>query len=366
MYFQEQVQDVPADTVVVDPQVADTLTQVVDSTSADSANAIVKLNQGLEEAGQLLYEGEVDLFFRKLYEGLGSLVVEMIPRLFSAFFVLLLFYVLYRALGSVLRRVMRSSTRVEKSLEALVLKTYRIAALSFIAVMVLAQLGVNVAALLAGLGIAGIAVGFAAKDTLENFISGITILLDKPFRVGDNVQIEDVFGTIVEITLRSTRLRTLDHQMMVMPNIHMINQKLINHTMLPTLRVAIPFGIAYKEFPQQARDVVLQLVEGDPRVHPRFAPEVVVTGLNDSSVDMALWIYLKDPKLEVPIRLEYIEKIREALRKADIEIPFPHLQLFLDEAKGLEGTALLPEPTPPDKDTTTDWKESDTGHQKPD
>src|SRR5690606_28793812 len=99
---------------------------------------------------------------------------------------------------------------------------YRIFAGVFIGVMVLDQFAVNVTALLAGLSIAGIAVGFAARDTLENFISGITILLDRPFRIGDNIEISEVYGSVEEITLRSTRLRTLNNEVMVMPNIQMI------------------------------------------------------------------------------------------------------------------------------------------------
>jgi len=200
---------------------------------------------------------------------------------------------------------------------------------------------VNVTALLAGLSIAGIAVGFAARDTLENFISGVTILLDRPFSIGDTIQIEGVYGTVEEITLRSTRLRTLNNEVMVMPNLHMINQKLINHAMLGVVRVEVPFGIAYKEYPQAARAVVLELTEGDDRLHPDLPPSVVVTGLNNSSVDMVLRVYVKNPRDEVSVRHGYIEKVREALREADIEIPFPHLQLFIDEAKAFEGTALL-------------------------
>ncbi|MDX1532126.1 MAG: mechanosensitive ion channel, partial [Rhodothermales bacterium] len=184
------------------------------------------------------------------------------------------------------------------------------------------------------------------RDTLENFISGITILLDQPFRVGDNLVVEDTFGTVEEITLRSTRIRTLNNEVAVLPNSQMIQQKVVNHSLLGVLRVVVPFGIAYKEYPQQAREVALKTTEGDRRLHPDYPPSVVVTQLNDSSVDMELRLFLKDPKLEIPVRFEYIEKVREALRAADIEIPFPHLQLFVDEAKAFEGTRLLEPPGP--------------------
>jgi len=96
------------------------------------------------------------------------------------------------------------------------------------------------------------------------------------------------------------------------------------------LRVEIPFGIAYKEFPEEARRIVLSLTENDERLRPSPPSSVVVTKLNDSSVDMVLFLHPVDPTIEVPLRFEYTERIREALREADIEIPFPHLQLFVE------------------------------------
>ncbi len=329
------------------PQVADTV--AADTAAADTASALAELNREIAEAGRLIASGEWQLFWDRLYQGLADLLVGLVPKVLTALLVFSLFYVAYRVLKRLLDRLLDRSKRVDTGLQALLSKTYRFVGLSFIAVMVLDQLGVNVAALLAGLSIAGIAVGFAARDTLENFISGITIMIDKPFRIGDNVEVEGVFGTVEEITLRSTRLRTLNHQILVMPNIHMINQKLINHTMLSTLRVEIPFGIAYKEYPQQAREVVLRLTEGDERLNFDYPPQVVVTGLNDSSVDLSLRLYLKNPKLEIAVRYDYIEKVREALREAGIEIPFPHLQLFVDEARAFEDSFLM-QPQWPNRD----------------
>jgi small conductance mechanosensitive channel len=83
--------------------------------------------------------------------------------------------------------------------------------------------------------------------------------------------------------------------------------------------------------------VVLPLVQDDDRVLSTPSPTAVVTSMGDSSVNMALRFYINDPSQELPVRWEYTEKVREALRTADIEIPFPHRQLFLDEAKGLDG-----------------------------
>jgi small conductance mechanosensitive channel len=337
------LQEAPADSAAADtttPLVAGEIEEAVVAIQ-DSLSTLDEISQGAGEAGRLLAQGEWSLFWVRLYEGLAGLLLEFIPNLLTALFVFVLFYVAYRVIGTILERILTRSKRVEPVVRKLFTKTYRGVGLTFVALMVLAQFGINVTALLAGLSIIGIAVGFAARDTLENFISGITIFLDRPFRVSDNVEVDGVFGTVEEITLRSTRLRTLNSEIMVMPNVQMINQKLINHTMLGVLRVEISFGIAYKESPEHARTVLLELTKGDERLHPDFKPKVVVTEMGASSVDMKLYIFLKNPKLEVPVRFEYTEKIFEALRAAGIEIPFPHLPLFIDEAKGLECFPLL-------------------------
>lgn len=268
---------------------------------------------------------------------------NLLPAVLTA----LAFWVVLRVVQGLLGRALSRARRIDAGVQQLILRAARLAVLSFAAITVFAQLGINVTALVAGLGIAGIALGFAARDTLENFISGITILLDQPFRIGDNVEVQDTFGTVQEITLRSTRIRTLNNEVAVLPNAQMIQQKLINHSLLGVLRVVVPFGIAYKEYPQEARQIVLQTTEDDARLHPDFPPSVVVTAMNESSVDMELRLFLKDPKLAVPVRFEYLERVREALRGADIEIPFPHLQLFVDEAKAFADAPFMrPEPPP--------------------
>ena len=338
-----------AQQVLPDSVAADTLAQpqAVDSVAADTLGAFTQLNRDLGEAGDLLLMGEWELFLTRLYDGLAGLVVGLVPRLFGALLVFVLFYLGYRVLRTLLQRLLKRSKHVDAGLEGLLLQTFRLVGLSFIAIMVLAQLGFNITALVAGLGVAGIAVGFAARDTLENFISGVMILLDRPFNIGDNIVIAGIFGTVEEITLRSTRVRTLNNKMMVMPNTQMMNQPLLNHTMVGPLRIEVPFSIAYKEYPQQARQIVLELAESDERLHPGYPPNVAVTALNDSSVDMVLRLFLKDPRLEVPLRFEYIEKVREALRQADIEIPFPHMQLFVDEVKAFDNTFLKQPLLPP-------------------
>lgn len=317
-----------------------------DSVLGDSVGqSLTQLGESVTQTGRLILRGEWSAAFVGMWDGAVDWILGGIPNLLSAIFVGVVFFALYRFLYRLTKQVLHRSTHVEAGLANLLMKMLSVAGIGFILIMILSQLGFNVTALIATLGIAGLALGFAAQDTLANFIAGVTILLDRPFKVGDWVEIDGTYGQVDELTLRSTRVRTLGNRMLVIPNTTMINHSLTNYSIdgrKSGIRVDINFSIAYKERPAEARDVVLPLAEGDARIMTSPAAEVVVTELSDSSVNMALRLWVYDPGNEYAVRFHYIERVREALREADIEIPFPHLQLFIDEAKGLTGEHAPP------------------------
>ena len=318
-----------------------------DTTATDTTavnQAVDQFSNAFSEAFRLLLAGNWEGLYDHLTEGALYLSGLFTERGLQALAALLLLYAIYRMLYLTLERALDRSDSIEPGLQSLLLKTFRVVTFFFIGTVVLDQLGVNVAVLVGGIGIAGIVVGFAARDSLENFIAGVTVLVDKPFRVGDYITIDDQYGQVEEITLRSTRIRTVRNEIMVLPNTEMITEKVLNHTKRNVLRLDIPFGIAYKERPEEARQALLPIVEDDDRILSEPSPTVAVTDMSDSSVDMTFRFYIRNPDQEVPIRWEYTEKVRETLRDADIEIPFPHRQLFLDEAEALQGSKLL-EPT---------------------
>ena len=324
-------------------RVADSLQAARDTAVVDTSEGVGALAAQAERAADALVQGEFEQAGGILVDAVGAFVLG---NLLPALLVALAFWVVLRLSQRALRGALGRSRRIDAGVQQLMLRAARVVVLSLAVVTVLDQVGVNVTAFVAGLGIVGIAIGFAAQDTVQNLIAGVTILLDRPFVVGDNIELHDTFGRVEEITLRTTRVRTLDNQMAILPNANVISDKVINHSMLRALRVLVPFGIAYKESPEAARRAVLALAEGDGRLHPDYPPAAVVTGLGDSSVDMELRLHLKDAQMEVPLRLEYQEKVFEALRAAGIEIPFPHLQLFIDEAKAFQDGRLLgPAPT---------------------
>lgn len=311
-------------------QVADTTLSASDSVQVVSAPDTTNFTQNLVDAGLLIADGQYSEAWSKMTLDLAIAFGNLWPKIVAAFVVLAILYAGYRGLYSLLRRLLRKSNVVQPGLQSLILQGFRLLSLILIGITFLQTLGINLAALIAGIGVAGIAFGFAARDTVENILSGVNILTDKAFRIGDTLIVNDIYCVVERITLRTTRLRTPKNEVLVVPNQQMANERILNHTIAGALRIEIPFSIAYKEHPQQARKVVLALTEDDPRIMEDPTPSVVVTAMNDSSVDLALWVYVANPKEERQIIYYYTEAIREGLRQANIEIPFPHLQIIQD------------------------------------
>ncbi len=258
-----------------------------------------------------------------------------LPSLLAALVVLLAFFVLHRVAAGILRRVM-GRTRSDPAAQAIALRLSKFVILGLGLVMAASQVGINVASLLAGVGILGLAVGLAAQDSLANLVAGLTILWDRPFRIGDNVTVSGTFGEVKEIGLRTTRIRTVDQLDAILPNREIIDQKIVNHTLNPMMRLGIPVGIAYAEDTRRAREVLLAAVSGHELLLETPEPQVVVTELADSAVNLELRVWLRDPYAERQAICAILELAKISLDEAGIEIPFPQRTLHLPEALRLE------------------------------
>ena len=262
-----------------------------------------------------------------------AFVIGFIPDAVVAIAVLVGFWMFYRVSSIALRGLLTRSGIHATLVNMLIDNVYRYAVLGFGVIMAADQLGINVGAALAGIGVVGIAVGFAAQDTLSNFIAGFLIFLDKPFMVGDWLHVADQVGEVSEITMRTTRIRTKNNTWVVIPNKKIIDEVLVNHSKHGETRIDVPVGIAYKENIPEARRVLLQAVKGIAAVADHPAPEVAVVGLGASSVDLEVRVWISTASDEPPVYAKVMEASKLALDDAGIEIPFPHLQLFFDDVR---------------------------------
>jgi small conductance mechanosensitive channel len=273
------------------------------------------------------FEGYVDV------QGLTTTFVQWLPQFLLGLLIIAAFVLGSFLIRKPLTAALKRSGVAEALIHLLINKLFHYTILVFGLVMALDQMGVNVTAALAGVGVAGIAVGFAAQDTLTNIIAGITIFVDQPFKVGDWIKTGDMYGKVSEITLRTTRIRTNRNTWVVIPNHALIDSTLENHSKKGGMRVDVPVGIAYKEDIDRARKVLVEAVRGLPDQWRDMAPEVAVVGLGNSSVDLQVRVWIENPGRLRPTEASIVERSKKALDAAGIEIPFPHLQLFLDDVK---------------------------------
>lgn len=197
---------------------------------------------------------------------------------------------------------------------------------------VVSMVGVQTTSFLALLGSAGLAVGLALQGSLSNLAGGVLILLIKPFKVGDFIESGSFVGTVDKILLFTTELTTTGNQKVVMPNGSLANSNLINYSAHDTRRMDIDVGIAYSDDIKKAKEVIMKLVQDDGRFLKEPAPQVFVSALADSSVNirMRAW-YTTD--IYWTVYWEMLENIKIALDENGLSIPFPQRDVHLYQAK---------------------------------
>lgn len=193
----------------------------------------------------------------------------------------------------------------------------------FIALIIaLGHLGVDTSALIAGLGVSGLVLGFALKDTLSNFASGMLILLYRPFDVGHLVEIGGMQGTVRDLTLVSTILRTSDNKQVLIPNSKVWGNPLTNFSATGQRRIQLKVGISYEADIDEATELLLKILRQNIGILADPAPQILVDDLGDSSVDLVVrgWVKTKDYSRT---RSQLLRGIKYGLDEAGVEIPYP-------------------------------------------
>jgi potassium efflux system protein len=184
---------------------------------------------------------------------------------------------------------------------------------------------------LAGLGaVLAVGIGFGLQNIAQNFVSGLILLLERPVKKGDFVEVGDVRGTVRDIRARATVVTTLDNVDIIVPNGRFITEPVTNETYDDRrVRVRIPVGVAYGTDPQRVRTTLLGVAAGNPAVLAAPEPQVQFTDFGESSLDFVLLVWIPDPRQEQQTASDLRFAIERALGEAGIEIPFPQRDLHL-------------------------------------
>jgi len=203
--------------------------------------------------------------------------------------------------------------------------------LGLVVVSVLRQLGFQLGVLLGAAGVLTVAVGFASQTSASNLISGLFLIAEHPFVVGDIVRIDDVTGEVLSVDLLSVKIRTFDNLYVRVPNETIIKTRITNLTHFPIRRIDIQMGVAYKEDMGKVRDILLDLADLNPLILDEPEPLFIFNGFGDSALTFQFSVWAaRENFLEARTGLQLA--IKDAFDAAGVEIPFPHRTLYAGSA----------------------------------
>lgn len=227
----------------------------------------------------------------------------------------------------VVKKVMRRS-KVDETITKFIGNLVYVALLAFVILAALSQLGIQTTSFIAVLGAAGLAIGLALQGSLANFAAGFLMIIFRPFRVGDYIEGGGTAGTVEEIQIFTTTLKTPDNKTVIIPNAKMTNDNIINWTVKGTRRVDLVMGIGYNDDIDKAKQVMNDVLAGDDRILKDPAPVVAMVELGDSSVNFVVrpWVKAAD---YWSVYFDITEKIKKAFDANNISIPFPQRDVHI-------------------------------------
>ncbi|UCF58011.1 MAG: mechanosensitive ion channel [Deltaproteobacteria bacterium] len=278
--------------------------------------------------------------------GLINLIhVPILEKIFYALMIMLLASFINSMVSSLLPQLeqklaARTETKMDDVIFGLMNKFATVIIFITAGILALDVLGLNIMPFIAGAGVAGIAIGFAAKDTLSNVIAGILLIIDRPFEVGDRIEVwsapanSATWGDVVDIGLRATKIRTTDNIVIVIPNNEIMMRDIINYTTITDeIRVRIPIGIAYDADVKKAKEIIGKISLELDWVMQKPAPKVVVKSFGDSAVNLEARVWIRDPRRRIDTVSHITDRVKEVFQQEGIEIPFPKRDIYIKKSE---------------------------------
>ena len=268
---------------------------------------------------------------------------ERVPYLCIALVVFTIFVLLAKLFKFFVRKTLADKSYTKQNL-VLVLNRVGSSAIiffGFLIAMVIAIPGFTPAQLMSALGIGSVAIGFAFKDIFQNLLSGILILLSEPFKIGDDIIVSGMEGTVEDIQIRATFLRSPDGRRIVIPNATVYTSAVTVNTAYPRRRCEFVVGIGYEDDVQKAKDVILNILDRDPTILSQPGFSVNVSALADFSINLTVrwWVYTSETSTSGSIS-EIQERVIHAFNDQSISIPYPvqEVKIFRGETSPVEAS----------------------------
>ena len=256
------------------------------------------------------------------FTNLGPLL-PLALNVIKAAVVLILGWMVAGAVGRAVRKRVNATPQIDPTLGNFMSSIVRWAILLMVGIAVLGIFGIQATSLVAVLGAASLAIGLALQGTLSDLAAGVMLIVFRPYKIGQYVDIGGTAGTVVDLSLFTTELVTPDNVQIIVPNGQAWGQVITNYSAHDKRRVDLVFGIDYGDDAQAAMKVVEDLAKAEPRIHSDPEPWVRVTNLGDSSVDLTarLWCDAAD---YWDLKFEMTRAVKEAFDREGVSIPYPH------------------------------------------
>jgi len=253
------------------------------------------------------------------------LTPERIASLIRAAVILLVGIIATKFLCYYFEKILKKRTSPQQAKTFCRISYYLI--LTLIVISALRELGFNLGILLGAAGILTVAIGFASQTSASNIISGLFLLVDRPFQIGDVIEVGGTTGFVNEVELLSVKLRTFQNALVRIPNEEMIKSQVKNFTFYPIRRLDVEVGVAYKEDIAKVRKLLLEVADRNPLCLEEPTPLFVYKGYGNSSIDLLLGVWIKKENYLAVVN-SIKEEIKVAFDKNGIEIPFPHISVY--------------------------------------
>jgi|TARA_B100001964_G_scaffold245721_1_gene335147 small conductance mechanosensitive channel len=263
----------------------------------------------------------------------GDFLVKLtgyVPKLITISITLIVGYIAIRVLIRLIEKFF-DKANFDRGIETFIENIVKVGLWAILIIVLLSNLGINVAGLIAGLGIAGIIIGFALQDTLSNLASGVFILFYRPFKVGDWIKIGGVVGGVERIGIAACVLKSPDNVKITIPNSKIWRDTIQNYTGNPIRKIFnLEVGISYDSNIGKAIKIIHKVLKNDKRVLKEPEPQVVTKSLGDSSVNIAVRPSVKKEDYWA-VYFDLVKAIKEEFDKNGITIPFPQRDVWIKE-----------------------------------
>lgn len=241
--------------------------------------------------------------------------------------IILITYIFFKIIIKSLKKF--TENKVSPAIQNLITKILQYTCLAVILMTIFKKLGININAFVGAAGIAGVAIGFAAQTSVSNIISGFFVLAEKAFKVGDRIQLGDITGNVESIDFMAIRVKTLDGNIVRIPNEVVIKGNLINYSSLPIRRIETKISVAYGSDMEKVESVLMEIPHRVPQILKSPEPFVFWSAYADSGIEVAFYAWGKNEDFLV-IKNSIFKLIAELFEEAEINIPFPQMDVYIN------------------------------------